>query len=80
MRDGGIDGLVFTGGIGEHLAEVRARICDRLRWLGIDIDPRANAAGEERIAATSSQADIRVIRTDEELMIARHVRRLLGRG
>ena len=69
---GGIDGVVFTAGIGERSAEIRARIARRLAWLGAEIDPRANAAGSAEIAAASSKLALLVIPTDEELMIARH--------
>ncbi|QOZ28489.1 acetate kinase [Bradyrhizobium sp. CCBAU 51753] len=73
----GLDGLVFTGGIGEHAAEIRQRVCDRLSWLGVSIDPVANARGEQRIAAKGSPVDVLVIPTNEEVTIARHCRGLL---
>jgi acetate kinase len=75
---GGLDALVFTGGIGEHAAPVRARICELSQWLGIAIDPVANA--EDRIAlhAPGSAAQVLVIPTNEEGMIAKHVRQLIG--
>ncbi|NEV02641.1 acetate/propionate family kinase [Bradyrhizobium uaiense] len=76
----GLDGLVFTGGIGEHAAEIRQRICDRLSWLGVSIDPAANARGEQRIAVKSSPVDVLVIPTNEEITIARHCRSLLVPG
>lgn len=70
---GGIDGIVFTGGIGEHAVEVRARILGRLSWLGVQISDAANAAGEKCISATASKVSAWAIPTDEELTIARHV-------
>ncbi len=69
---GGIDGIVFTAGIGEHTPSVRAAVCERLAWLGIDLDPAANAAGEGRISRDASHVAVWVIPTDEEAMIARH--------
>ena len=73
---GGLDTLVFTGGIGEHAPAVRAEICDGLAHLGAVIDPAANAANAERIS--TGACEIRVIPTDEERVIARHTRRLVG--
>ncbi|MEX6505087.1 acetate/propionate family kinase [Jiella sp. M17.18] len=72
----GLDGLVFTGGIGEHSPQIRAAICARLAWLGVDLDPDANAAGAKRIGAPGSQAAVLVIPTDEEAVIARHTLRI----
>jgi acetate kinase len=74
---GGLDALVFAGGIGERSATVRARICDELGYLGARLDPGRNTAGAELISAASSACTVRVIVTNEELMIARHVNRLL---
>ena len=74
---GGLDGIVFTAGIGEHAAEVRARICAPLGWLGVTLDPEANARNAARIDAPGSPVAVRVIRTDEEAMIARHTSTLL---
>ena len=71
---GGIDGLVFTAGIGERSAPIRASICARLAWLGLRIDADANASGKSNIAGTGSPVAIRVIATDEAAMIARHTR------
>ena len=76
---GGLDGLVFTAGIGEHGAEMRAEICARLSWLGLRLDGTANEANAEVISLPDSAVSVRVIPTNEELMIARHVRALLGR-
>ena len=70
---GGVDTLVFAGGIGENAPAVRARICDGLGFLGIELDEKRNAANEGVISATSSRVAVRVIHTDEELMIARSV-------
>ena len=75
---GGIDGLVFTAGIGERSAEIRRRICERSSWLGVDLDTAANARHASRISSPSSRVSAWVIPTNEELMIARHTRRLLG--
>jgi acetate kinase len=75
---GGIDALVLTGGIGENAIPIRARICSDARWLGLDLDEQANAAGGPRISRTGSRVSAWVVRTDEELMIARHTRRVLG--
>jgi acetate kinase len=69
---GGLDGLVFTAGIGERAAAIRARVCERLAWLGVTLDPVANAANAELISTPASRVCVRVIPTDEELMIARH--------
>jgi acetate kinase len=77
---GGLDTLVFAGGIGENAPTVRARICDGLEFLGIELEEKRNAANEGVISAAASRAAVRVIRTDEELMIARLVCRALGLG
>lgn len=68
----GIDALVFTAGIGEHAAALRARICRRLAWLGLDLDEAANAAHAPRISAPFSRVSAWVIPTNEEWVIARH--------
>lgn len=75
---GGIDGLVFTAGIGERSATIRSAICARLGWLGLQIDNTANAAGQSRIAAPGSAIDVRVIATNEEAMIASHTRDIIA--
>jgi acetate kinase len=75
---GGLDTLVFAGGIGENAPPVRARICNGLRLLGIELDEKRNAANEGVISAAAGRAVVRVIHTDEELMIARSVCRALG--
>ncbi|ARW17348.1 Acetate kinase [Komagataeibacter europaeus] len=69
----GLDGLVFTAGIGEHDAVIRAAICKRLEWAGIRLDARANAAHSEIISMPDSAVEVRVIPTDEETTIRRHV-------
>ncbi len=74
---GGLDALVFTGGIGEHSAIVRQRICAAAAWLGIVLDEAANARGEKRISRPTSAVAVWRIPTDEEAMIACHCRRLL---
>jgi acetate kinase len=74
---GGFDGLVFTGGIGEHAPEIRARVCRDARWLGIGLDEAANAAGGARISPSGAAVSAWVVPTDENLMVARHARRLL---
>ena len=76
----GLDGLVFTAGIGEHSAEIRERVCRASSWLGIELDPDANAQHARRISAGHSRASVWVIPTNEELMIARHTWSLLGLG
>jgi acetate kinase len=77
---GGLDTLVFAGGIGENAPTVRARICDGPGFLGIELEEEQNAANEGVISAAASRVAVRVIRTDEELMIARSVTRLLSLG
>lgn len=78
---GGIDAFVFTAGIGERSAPVRARVGDKLAWLGVRIDEAANTANETRISTPDSRIPVYVIPTDEERMIALHTRdALAGRG
>jgi acetate kinase len=77
---GGLDGLVFTAGIGEHAAEIRKMTCESLNWLGITFDDAANRRNEKRISASGSRVAVMVIPTDEEAMIARQVVTLLGPG
>ena len=69
---GGLDALVFTAGIGEHAAPIRARVCRDASWLGVELDDEANQRGGPRISVHGSRATTWVIPTDEELMIARH--------
>jgi acetate kinase len=75
---GGLDAIVFTAGIGEHAVVVREAVCRQATWLGVDLDPAANAAGGPRISTASSRVAVWVISTNEELMIARHTRALAG--
>lgn len=77
---GGIDCLVFTGGIGEHAKEVRSAIGERLAWLGVCVDAAANDAARERINGGDSAVEIFVIPTDEEMTIARHCAALICEG
>ncbi len=77
---GGLDTLVFAGGIGENAAPVRARICEGLGFLGIELSEARNAENAGVISTDASRAKVRVIRTDEELMIARSTYRLLEAG
>ena len=74
---GGLDMLVFTGGIGEHAAAVRAEVCAGLAHLGIVIDPRRNEVNEDTISSSDSRCRVRVIPTNENLMVARHAARLV---
>jgi acetate kinase len=74
---GGVDALVFTGGIGEHAKEIRARVCEKLAWLGVEFDAAANAAGAPVLTSPTSPAKVLVIPTNEELVITRHTLRLV---
>ena len=73
---GGLDGLIFTAGIGENAPDIRAAACERLAWLGLHIDPRANAANAACISTADSRVQVYVIATDEEAMIARHTQKI----
>ena len=75
---GGIDGLVFTAGIGENSSEIRQRICEASAWLGIQLDAEVKVKGATRISTRASKVSVWVIPTNEELMIARHTGALLG--
>lgn len=75
---GGLDVLVFTAGIGEHSALVREQVCKAASWLGLELNPGANAAGGPRITTAGSRVSAWVIPTDEDLMIARHAVKLLA--
>ena len=75
---GGLDAVVFTAGIGENSASVRERVCTDAAWLGVGLDAAANAARGPRITTAASRVAAWIIPTDEELMIARHTRRVLG--
>jgi acetate kinase len=75
---GGVDAIVFTAGIGENSPEIRSRICEASRWLGIELDPDANAGKLPSISRSGSRVSAWVIPTNEELIIARHTGKLLG--
>jgi acetate kinase len=74
---GGLDTLVFTGGIGEHSATVRERVCEGLEFLGVRLDPDRNVAHARVVSSNGSAVTVRVVPTDEDLMVARHTRRLI---
>ncbi|MBI2255812.1 MAG: acetate/propionate family kinase [Proteobacteria bacterium] len=75
---GGIDALVFTAGIGENGTDLRARIVAASNWLGLHLDPAANAARQTDLSAAATGPRVLMVPTDEELMIARHTRRILS--
>ena len=75
---GGVDGIVFTAGIGEHSAPIRRRLCEASAWLGVALDKEANRQGGPRISTPGSKVSAWVIPTNEELMIARHTGAMLG--
>jgi acetate kinase len=75
---GGLDGVVFTAGVGENAAPVRSAICRACAWLGLDLDEAANKEHSKRISTPNSRVGAYVMRTDENLMIARHARALVG--
>ena len=75
---GGIDGMIFTAGIGQNSPEIRQRICEASRWLGIELDAEANAGKGPRISTPRSKVSAWMIATNEELMIARHTATVLG--
>jgi acetate kinase len=75
---GGLDALILTAGIGEHAVEVRARICRAASWIGLDLDPAANAEGRACITRDGSKVSGWVIPTDEDLMIVRHTQQVLA--
>ncbi len=77
---GGLDGLVFTAGIGENSAEIRRRICEASAWLGLELDAHANEARAARISRPNSRVSAWVVPTNEELVIARHTATLLKLG
>jgi len=74
---GGLDGIMFTAGVGENAAPVRDAICRACTWLGLELDEAANREGKERISAAKSRVAAYVLKTDENLMIARHARALV---
>jgi acetate kinase len=75
---GGLDGLVFTAGIGQNASGIRERVCRKLGWLGLQFDPEANARKGPRISAAGSTVAAYVIPTDEERMIAQHTLSILN--
>jgi acetate kinase len=75
---GGLDGIVFTAGIGENSPEIRRRICNASAWLGVEVDDAANTDHSPLISTSNSKVSVWVIPTNEELMIARHTGALLG--
>ncbi len=77
---GGVDAIIFTGGIGENAPVVRERICNGLGYLGIELNRKRNAMGAPTISRSNGRVKVRVIRTDEEQMIARSVCRILSLG
>jgi acetate kinase len=77
---GGLDGLVFTAGIGEHAPAIREAVCVRLAWLGIRLDNAANEANADCISSHDSKVEVRVIATNEEAMIARHTQAAMLRS
>jgi len=77
---GGLDAVVFTGGIGENSTEIRARVCRDAAWLGVSLDGAANAAGAARISTAQARASAWIVASDENLVIARHTARVLGAG
>ena len=74
---GGLDALVFTGGIGEHAPEIRARVCRQATWLGVRLDERANAGGGPVISESAGSISVLALKTNEEHVIARHTRSLI---
>ncbi|CAG9186279.1 Acetate kinase [Cupriavidus pampae] len=76
----GLDALVFTAGVGENAAYIRQQVCQQAAWLGVALDIEANARGEPLLSSASSRVAVRVIPTDEELMIARHTRAVAFRS
>jgi len=75
---GGVDTLIFAGGIGENAPKIRARICEGLGFLGIDLDLGRNAASDATVSSGRGRVKVRVVRTDEEIVIARAVLAILG--
>jgi acetate kinase len=77
---GGLDTLVFTGGIGEHVSEIRAAICERLQWLGVELDPERNDGSVQNIGRSEGRVAILIVPTNEEIVIARHVSKTIMWG
>jgi acetate kinase len=75
---GGVDALVFTGGIGENSEKIRERVCLDAAWFGVELDAGANTRGGPCISTEGSRVKVWVIQTNEQLMIARHTKRVLG--
>jgi len=75
---GGLETLVFAGGIGENAPMIRARVCDGLGFLGIELEEKLNSASATVISAQASRVTVRVMHTDEEWMIAKSVCRVLN--
>jgi acetate kinase len=75
---GGVDGIVFTAGVGENAVAVRSAICRACAWLGVELDEDANQRNQTRISTPKSRVGAFMIKTDENLMIARHARALVG--
>lgn len=75
---GGLDALVFTGGIGENAVPIREKVCRSAAWLGLELDEKANAARGPRISREKSRVRAWMIPTNEELMIARHTKKVIG--
>ena len=72
--------MVFTGGVGENAATIRARVCADAAWLGLQLDDEANRHGAASISTAASTVAAWIVPTDEELIIARHTQRLLTRA
>src|SRR6266498_3052073 len=77
---GGLDAIVFTGGVGENAVAIRERVCRDAAWLGVELDAAANVRGRPRISVGWCRVSAWVVPTNEELMIARHTQRVLARG
>ena len=77
---GGIDGLVFTGGIGENDAQTRSEVLAQCRWLGFELDPERNAVGVGKISVAGCPVSAWVVPTDEEGMIVRHTAAVMATG
>ena len=75
---GGVDTLVFAGGIGENAPVIRARICDGMKFIGIELEDKRNLASAAVISTEAGRVTVRVMRTDEEWMIAKTVCQVLG--
>ena len=74
----GLDTLVFTGGIGEHAAPVRERVCSGLSHLGVELDRECNRLSEQVVSAPTSRVAVLVVPTDEDVVMARHARKVLA--